>query len=109
MNRKARKDHQCDTCGRTIKNGETYVYYKGFDPCDGLWEVKKHQSCDAFANYIMDRYRKEIETDGIVYDTFDYVCDDHDPIIRDAWNKIRTGAASWDDIKNILPSGGCPA
>ena len=39
--RKARREHTCGECGRTIKRGETYEHFRGL--YDGCWDT--HKTC----------------------------------------------------------------
>ena len=48
--RKARKDHQCTLCFKTIGAGETYIYRRitPWDHCDNdsFFDYKAHVECD---------------------------------------------------------------
>jgi len=58
----ARKEHRCDTCGRTIRVGEKYVKGAGFD--DTAWTWKDCRHCRA----MMDARWVEIVWDDDGYD-----------------------------------------
>ena len=51
--RKARKDHRCDLCGKIIHKGETYVLSKNI--CDGtIYEWHEHKNCSEVCGAIWD-------------------------------------------------------
>ena len=51
--RKARKEHRCDLCGKTIKKGETYDWtktiYEGM-----LYDLKCHKKCRFLCQQLWD-------------------------------------------------------
>jgi hypothetical protein len=50
-NRKARKEHECRLCWRTINPGETYNFQVHVD-CGDLWTWKQCAHCSAMAEII---------------------------------------------------------
>ena len=63
---KARKEHKCDLCRRTIPVGTKYVRFSGKDNED-FFDVKLHTECDKIVNeYCRDECESEWDMWGVI-------------------------------------------
>lgn len=53
--RKARKEHQCWCCGKSIIKGDIYFYQFNKDGGD-VWECKSHNRCQNLVNKYCDNF-----------------------------------------------------
>lgn len=51
---RARKDHTCDECGRTIPKGEIYTRISALAPGDGWSNAKFCRHCQKIANWLIE-------------------------------------------------------
>lgn len=90
--RKAKKEHQCDWCGGTIKKGETYDYSSIINDEFYIW--KNHKDCMWVAHELK---MFDDNTDGVsdsdFWDhIFEYYSDhirENDDIVREKSEKLR--------------------
>lgn len=61
--RKARKDHQCDLCLRTIEKGSRYntTFHVGDYP----YRWKSHTECDILCDRIFREYAYDMSNEGV--------------------------------------------